>query len=92
MASVKPFRTVTKKSKDDYIRIDKQPPKSVLDDLKMYPWHVQKDMKTQTLKPSRGLPIREGEKKDFKNYIAKKATYFSIPDVKADDNMLSILL
>ena len=89
MASVKPFRTITKKSKDDYIRHNKKPPTSVLDDLKSNPWHEQTDLKTKSMKPSRGLPIRGEDKRDFVNYIAKKAAYFSTPDVKAEDTMLS---
>jgi len=89
MKSSKPFRTITKKNREDYIRHDKKPSGSILDDLQTYPWHVQNNLKYQTLKASRGLPIRDGEKKDFKNYIAQKAEYFSIPEVKADDNLLS---
>ena len=89
MKSTKPFRTITKKNKEDYIKHDKKPPVSILDDLKNNPWHVQTELKSQSLKPGRGLPIRDKDKKDFKNYIAKKAQYFSEPEVTPDDTMLS---
>lgn len=90
MQSQKPFRTVTKKNKQEFISHDKKPPESVLDDLKDNPWHVQNDLKSKSLKASRGLPIRDASKKDFKNYIAQKNQYFSIPEVHAEDTLLSL--
>ena len=92
MKSSKAFRTITKKNLEDYKRHDKKPPISVLEDLEENPWHNQNNLKYQTLKPSRGLPIRDQEKKDFQNYIAKKAQYFSIPEVTSEDTLLSFVL
>ena len=49
MQSQKPFRTVTKKNKQEFIKHDKKPPESVLDDLKDNPWHMQNDLKSKSL-------------------------------------------
>lgn len=92
MKSPKAFRTITHKNLEDYKHHEKKPPTSVLEDLKDNPWHYQNNLKYQTLKPSRGLPIRDQEKKDFQNYIAKKAQYFSIPEVRSEDTLLSFLI
>lgn len=89
MQSSKPFRTITKRNPQEFKRHDKKPPESVLDDLKENPWHLQSDLKMQSLKPSRGLPMRDKEKQDFKNYIAQKNKYFSIPEIKGEDTLLS---
>ena len=76
MEGKKIFSLNQPRTKNEILVHPKKPPQSVIEDIRENPFHLYLQNKTEISKPTRGLPIKDSNKDDFKKYIFQKK-YFS---------------